>query len=124
MAVRADQLHQFRGGLYRCLTRRADELFELTEAVLCAEGPVKTLVDLSLAPEHRRGHGGLYDGLNCGHVDADRLREQLSRLPVPHMFRTRIVLAVDVSPWLRLRRYDLPGPDVLPCLRAGTRSDC
>ncbi|GAA1760130.1 hypothetical protein GCM10009767_19090 [Kocuria aegyptia] len=100
-AVETGLLRQFRGVLYRCLTRRADELFELTEAVLCAEGPVKTLVDLSLAPEFRRGHGALYDGLNCGHVDADRLREQLVRLPVPHLFGTRIVLAVDVSPWLR-----------------------
>lgn len=29
----------------------ADALFELTEAVLCTDGPVKALVDLSLAPE-------------------------------------------------------------------------
>jgi hypothetical protein len=28
---------------------------------LCTDGPVKTLVDLALAPEHRRGHGALYD---------------------------------------------------------------
>jgi hypothetical protein len=76
-------------------------LFELTEAVLCAEGSVNTLVDLSLVPEHRRGHGALYDGLNCGQVDAEGLRGQLSRLPVPRMFGTRIVLAIDVSPWLR-----------------------
>jgi hypothetical protein len=103
----ADELRQFRGELYRCLTRRADELFELTEAVLCAEGPVKTLVDLSLAPEHRRGHGALHDGLNCGQLDAERLRGQLSRLPVPRMFGTRIVLAIDVSPWLR--------PDATTC---------
>jgi hypothetical protein len=71
----ADQLRQFRGALYRCLTRRGDELFELTDALLCTEGSVQTLVGLSL-PEHRRGHGTLYDKLNCGHVDVDRLREQ------------------------------------------------
>ena len=59
------------------------------------EDPV---VDRRLAPEHCWDHGALYDGLNCGHVDADPLREQLSRLLVPHMFGTRIVLAVDVSP--------------------------
>lgn len=106
-AVEAGLLRQFRGALYRCLTRRADELFELTEAVLCAEGPVKTLADLSLVPEHRRGHGPLYDGLNCGQVDASQLREQLVQLPVPRMFGGRIVLAVDVSPWLR--------PDAATC---------
>lgn len=103
----ADELRRFRGELYQCLAGRADELFELTEALLCAEGPVKTLVDLSLVPEHRRGHGALYDGLNCGEVDVDRLRDRLAALPVPRMFGARIVLAVDVSPWLR--------PDATTC---------
>ena len=68
-----DRLVAFRGELYRCFTARADELFELADSVLCAEGPVKTLVGLSLVPEHRRGHGGLYDGLNAGRI-ADRGR--------------------------------------------------
>ena len=57
-------LSRFRTEFYGCLTARADALFELTDAVLCTDGPVKTLVELSLAPEHRRGHGALYDGLN------------------------------------------------------------
>ena len=95
------RLQQFRGDLYRCLNRRSDELFELTDAVLCAEGPVHSLVGLCLVPEHRRGHGALYDALNCGQLDADRLRGKLAGLPVPRMFGGRIVLAVDVSPWLR-----------------------
>jgi len=30
-------------------------LFELTDAVLCADGPVRSLVDLTLVAEHRRG---------------------------------------------------------------------
>jgi hypothetical protein len=33
-------------------TAQADALFELAEAVLCTSGPVRSLVDLSLAPEH------------------------------------------------------------------------
>jgi DDE superfamily endonuclease len=56
------ELSRFRQEFYRCLPVRADALFELAEAVLCAGGPVRSLVELSLAPEHRRGHGGLYDG--------------------------------------------------------------
>src|SRR3954469_6823327 len=48
-------LQEFRGELYRCLGRRRDELFELTDALLCAEGPVSSLVGLCLVPEHRRG---------------------------------------------------------------------
>jgi len=31
------------GPVYASMTARADELFELTEAVLCTEGPVRTL---------------------------------------------------------------------------------
>src|SRR5215469_1216847 len=47
-------LSRFRVDFHACLTARRDELFELTDAVLCAGGPVKTLAGLSLAPEHRR----------------------------------------------------------------------
>jgi hypothetical protein len=95
------RLRRFRDELYGCFGRRADELFELTDALLCAEGPVRSLVGLCLAPEHRRGHGALYDALNHGSIDVDRLRERLAALPVPRMFGGRIVLAVDASPWLR-----------------------
>jgi hypothetical protein len=94
-------LSGFRAGLYNCLTARADALFELTDALLCADGPVKSLVDLTLTAEHRRGHGALYDGLNCGRIEADRLRADLAGLPLPRTGDGRIVLAVDVSTWLR-----------------------
>ena len=62
-------LQAFRARFYDCLPARADELFELTDAVLCSPGPVTTLVDLSLCPEHRRGHGALYDGLSSGAIE-------------------------------------------------------
>jgi len=67
-AEAADRLRAFRGALYGCLRRRADELFELTEALLCAEESVRSLVGLCLTPEHRRGHGALYDAVNHGAV--------------------------------------------------------
>jgi hypothetical protein len=95
------KLARFRRQFYDCLTARADALFELTDAVLCADGPVSSLVDLTLTPEHRRGHGALYDGLNRGRVDVARLRVDLAGLPLPRTDDGRIVLAVDVSPWLR-----------------------
>ena len=60
-------LAQFWRDFHQCLTARADELCELADAVLCTDGPVKTLAALSLAPEHQRGHGVLYDAVN--HVD-------------------------------------------------------
>src|SRR3954462_6470588 len=72
------RLQQFRGALFGCLGRRADELFELTDALLCADGPVSSLVGLCLTPEHRRGHGAPYDALNSGSVDAGRRRPGLA----------------------------------------------
>jgi hypothetical protein len=94
-------LSRFRLDFHACLTARADELSELADAVLCADGPVKTLAGLSLAPEHRRGHGALYDAVNHGRVDIGRLRRSLAGLPLPRAADGRLVLAADVSSWLR-----------------------
>ena len=77
VAVCRDRLVRFRWEFYGALSRRRDALFELTEALLCIEGPVKTLVGLPLAPEHRRGHGALYDALNHGRIEAEARRRQL-----------------------------------------------
>jgi hypothetical protein len=40
-------LSRFRLDLHPCLTARADELSELADAVLCADGPVKTMMGAS-----------------------------------------------------------------------------
>jgi hypothetical protein len=95
------ELTWFRQEFYGCLTARADTLFELADAVPCAEGPVRSLVGLSLAPEHQRGHGALYDGINHGHINIARLRNLVAAQRLPRAADGRIVLAVDVSPWLR-----------------------
>ncbi|MET7457958.1 NF041680 family putative transposase [Streptomyces sp. NPDC005574] len=92
---------RFRGEFYECLTARRDELFELTDAVLCADGAVKSPVDLTLLPEHRRGRGALYGGLNRGRIDVEQVRTVLAGLSLPRFDGGRLVLAVDVSPWLR-----------------------
>jgi hypothetical protein len=96
-----DALAGFRSGLCRCLTARADASFELTDAVLCADGPVTSLVGLCLAAEHRRGHGALYDAVNHGRVGVARLRTAVAALPPRRAADGRIMLAVDVSNWLR-----------------------
>lgn len=95
------ELARFRLEFYDSLTARADALFELCEAVLCADGPVRSLPELTLVGEHRRGHGAMYDALACGAVEPRRLRRALAALPLPRAVDGRIVLAVDVSPWLR-----------------------
>ena len=43
-----ERLREFRSRLYGCLTRRADALFELADAVLCADHAVTSLVRLCL----------------------------------------------------------------------------
>ncbi len=95
------EVSHFRSELYACLTVRGDALFELRDALLCTDGPVRTLVDLALAPEHRRGHGALYGGLNQGRIDVARLRRALARVPLPRAADGRLAPAVDVAPWLR-----------------------
>ena len=94
-------LSRFRLDFHACLTARRDELSELADAVLCADGPVRTLAGLSLAPEHRRGHGALYDAVNRGRISIGRLRRSLAGLPLPRAAGGRLVLAADVSNWLR-----------------------
>ena len=64
-------LREFRARLYGCLTARADALFELCDAILCADHAVTSLAELSLVPAFRRGHGALYDALAAGQVDEE-----------------------------------------------------
>ena len=87
-------------GFYGCLDARADALFEVVEAMLCVDGPVVSVPELSLAGVHRRGHGGLYDALASGKLNVARFAAMLAGLELPR-FGGRITLAVDVSPWLR-----------------------
>jgi hypothetical protein len=68
-----ERLRQFRQSLYQCLDARADALFELADAVLCADHAVTSLVQLCLEPEFTRGHGALYDALSAGRIDDEKL---------------------------------------------------
>jgi DDE superfamily endonuclease len=106
-------LSRFRLDFRRCLATRGDELFELADAVLCADGPVRTLAGLSLVPEHRRGHGALYDAVTSGRIQAGRLRRALAGLRLPAWPDGRIRLAVDVCNWLRPEA--VTSPDRLFC---------
>jgi hypothetical protein len=98
----------FRREFHRCLTARRDALFELADALLCADGPVRSPVELSLSGVHRRGHGSLYAALNRGRVDVEALRTALASVRVPRAADGRIVLAVDVTCWLRPEAHTSP----------------
>ena len=64
-------LREFRARFYRCLTTRPDALFELCDAILCADHAVTSLVQLSLEASFTRGHGALYDALGAGRIDEE-----------------------------------------------------
>ena len=122
-AVQAwERLSGFRRELYRCFTARADALSEAADAVLCKQGRVHMLAELSLEPEHQRGHGSLYDALNCGQVQFGRLGWALARLPLPCWGDGRIRLAVDVSNWLRPDAGTSPGRSFCHCYGRGKNS--
>ena len=109
----------FRRELYRCFTRRADALLELADAVLCRQDRVHMLAELTLEPECRRGHGAVYDALNCGNVQVTRLRWALAGLPLPAWPDGRIRLAVDVSNWLRPDAATSPDRSFCHCYGRG-----
>ncbi|MFE4973666.1 transposase [Kitasatospora sp. NPDC056651] len=89
------------------MRERRGALFELADALLCTEGPVKTLVDLALAPEHRRGHGTLYGALNRGRLDADQFLGPGSPAYRCRAPQTAVWSSPSPSPWLR--------PDAVTC---------
>jgi DDE superfamily endonuclease len=93
-----DTFRAFRNSLYNCLHRRADALFELTDALLTAE-QIPSPVHLSLQPSHHRGWGSLYNALSHGRIDAQALRA--ARSPSACWKRKTSVYAVDMSVWDR-----------------------
>ena len=62
------RLGQFRAELHGCFPRRADALFELGDALLCAP-VVPSLPHLRLEPVCRRGWGSVYAALARGEVE-------------------------------------------------------
>ncbi|MGH2386864.1 MAG: NF041680 family putative transposase [Chloroflexota bacterium] len=100
-----DELQGFRTALYGCFLKRADALFELTEALLSA-GPVLSPAHLSLQAGHRRGWGSLYAALTAGRLDVGALRRLVVRCP---LVEGQPIYAVDVSVWARCDAETSPG---------------
>jgi hypothetical protein len=90
----------FRERFFACLGRRADALFELSDAILSV-GSVPSTVHLSLQAVHRRGWGSLYAALRRGAIDGEALRGLLARCPATEDTAEPPVYAMDVSVWPR-----------------------
>lgn len=113
------ELSRFQGEFSSCLTARSGALFELADAVLCGDGSVRSLAELSLVGEHRRGHGGLYAAVARGGIDTGRLRRALATVPLPRAVDGRLVLAVDITCWLRLAAHASPQRILCPTYGRG-----
>ena len=91
------RLEAFRSELHACCTRRGDALFELSDALLCAQA-FSSLPHLSLEPTHQRGWGSVYAALARGRIDPERLRDLLVGCRPD---ADPLVFAVDVTTWPR-----------------------
>jgi hypothetical protein len=93
-----DALRAFRRSLYECLHRREDALFELTDAILAADGAAPSPAHLSLQASHRRGWGSLYAALDRGRIDETKpYGSSWSAIRSPRALRMRR----PSTPWTR-----------------------
>jgi hypothetical protein len=101
-------LSRFRVEFHACLTARGDELFELADAVLCADGPVKTLAGLLLAglslARSTAAATALYDAVNHGQLAIGRLRWSLAALGLPLQTGPALLVSAEPHPLRLLHR--------------------
>ena len=89
-------LNGFRHGMYGCFGNGKDALFNLVDA-LSSEAGARSFPELSLSPFFERTWASLYEALEDGQIDAERLREvfvDFAPLPQPGEF---VFLGVDTS---------------------------
>src|SRR5688572_11900214 len=67
------KLRSFRQGLFNCIRRRADALFQLADALLTSP-EADSLPELSLAPAFQRHWTTIYAALYHGDIDRHALR--------------------------------------------------
>ena len=67
-------LNEFRRGMYTCFGNAKDALFNLVDA-LSSEAAARSFPELSFSPFFERTWASLYEALEDGQIDAERLRQ-------------------------------------------------
>ena len=86
--MNSNTLNDFRHEIYRCFGKAKDALFNLVDA-LASEAGARSFPELSLSPLFERTWASLYEALEDGQIDAQRLREifvDFAPLPQPGEF--------------------------------------
>lgn len=89
-------LNEFRHGMYGCFGNGKDALFNTIDA-LSSEAGARSFPELSLSPFFERTWASLYEALEDGKIDAERLRQvfvQFAPLPAAGQY---VFLGVDTS---------------------------
>jgi hypothetical protein len=89
-------LQAFRHGMYHCFGNAKDALFNLVDA-LSSEAAANSFPELSFSPFFERSWASLYEALEDGQIDADRLRQLfVDYAPLPEAGES-IFLGIDTS---------------------------
>src|SRR5205807_1003976 len=89
-------LQAFRHGMYRCFGHAKDALCNLVDA-LASEAAARSFPELSFSPFFERTWASLYEALEDGQIDAERLREMfVDFAPLPQPGES-VCLGVDKS---------------------------
>src|SRR5579872_4032619 len=89
-------LNNFRHETYGCFGKARDALFNLVDA-LSSEAGAHSFPELSFSPFFERTWASLYEALEDGQIDAERLREVfLTFAPLPEPGQV-VFLGVDTS---------------------------
>jgi hypothetical protein len=94
--VNLNTLNDFRHAMYRCFGNGKDALFNLVDA-LASETQAHSFPELSFSPFFERTWASLYEALEDGQINAERLREvcvQFAPLPTAGQV---VFLGVDTS---------------------------
>src|SRR5260221_2547731 len=89
-------LQEFRHGMYHCFGNAKDALFNLVDA-LSSEAGARSFPELSFSPFFERTWASLYEALEDGQIDAERLRKVfVDCAPLPQAGEI-VFLGVDTS---------------------------